>query len=255
MQAIRSYLYQANIVVTIVLYISAVLILWPFPFEVRDRVIKQWVRYQIWILKVLCNVRYEVEGRENIPKSGGMIVLAKHQSTWETFAFQLIFPPIVWVAKKELLWVPWFGWGLAMLDPIMINRRAGKRALDQVIEQGSRRLRQGRCVVIFPEGTRVSAGTRRKYGLGGPLLAAKTGYPVVPVAHNAGSFWGRRSMIIQPGVIRIAIGPVIETKGRSAEEIREQTENWIETRMMELEGRSEWAELVRSGHPARKKST
>lgn len=253
MRAILSYLYQLYIAVTIVLYITAVIIFWPLPFRIRDRIIKQWVRNQIWMLKVLCGVRYEVEGRENIPKSGGMIVLSKHQSTWETFAFQLVFPPIVWVAKKELLWVPWFGWGLAMLDPIMINRRAGKKALDQVIEQGSKRLAQGRCVVIFPEGTRVSAGTRRKYGIGGPILAARTGYPVVPVAHNAGSFWGRRSKIIKPGTVRMVIGPVIDTKGLSAEEIRDRTEKWIEDKMMELEGRSEWAELVKGSHPGKKK--
>jgi len=252
MQAIRSYLYQANIVVSIVLYISFAMPFWWLPFEKRDRLIKQWVRFQVWMLKVLCNLRYEVDGRENIP-DGGFIVLAKHQSTWETFAFQMIFPPIVWVAKRELLFVPWFGWGLAMLDPIMIDRQSGKRALDQVIEQGSKRLGQGRCVVIFPEGTRVEAGTRRKYGQGGPILAARTGYPVVPVAHNAGSFWGRRSAIIKPGVVRISIGPVIESKDKSAEEIRVATEKWVEDRMMELEGRSEWATLVKGAHPGRKK--
>lgn len=252
MRAFRSFLFQAYIAISIVLYISAVLVFWPLPFRMRDRIIKQWVRNQIWMLKVLCGVRYEVEGRENIPE-GGFIVLSKHQSTWETFAFQLVFPPIVWVAKKELLWVPWFGWGLAMLDPIMINRRAGKKALDQVIEQGSKRLAQGRCVVIFPEGTRVVAGTRRKYGIGGPVLAAKTGYPVVPVAHNAGTFWGRRSWIIQPGTVRMSIGPVIETEGLTAEEIRNRTEKWIEDKMMELEGRTEWAELVKIAHPARTK--
>jgi 1-acyl-sn-glycerol-3-phosphate acyltransferase len=163
----------------------------------------------------------------------------------------MIFPPSVWVAKRELLWVPWFGWGLAMTDPIMIDRSAGIRAADQIVERGGKRLRQGRCVTIFPEGTRVSAGTRRKYGLGGALLAAKTGYPVVPVAHNAGTYWGRRSNIIQPGVIRVVIGPTIETRDLSADQVRDKTEHWIETTMMRLEGRTEWAELVKGRHPGK----
>ena len=252
MQAVRSYLFHISMAVTIIIWITLVLPLWPLPFEARDRIIKQWVIFQVWMLKVLCNLRYEVEGQENIPE-GGFIVLSKHQSTWETFSFQMIFPPIVWVAKRELLFVPWFGWGLAMLEPIMIDRKSGKRALDQVIEQGSKRLGQGRCVVIFPEGTRVETGTRRKYGLGGPLLAARTGYPVVPVAHNAGTFWGRRSHIIKPGVIRLAIGPAIESKDKDAETIRNEVEIWIENKMMQLDGRSEWATLVKSGHPGRKK--
>ncbi len=250
MRLIRSYLYQANIVITVVPFITLVLLFWPFSFSVRNSVIRQWVHFQIWMLRILCNLSYEVEGKENIPE-GGFVLLAKHQSTWETFAFQMIFPPITWVAKRELLWVPWFGWGLAMTDPIMINRRAGKRALDQVIEQGSKRLKQGRCVVIFPEGTRVPAGTRRKYGIGGSILAAKTGFPVLPVAHNAGMFWGRRTPIIQPGVIRLVIGPAINSKGLSAEDIRNRTEDWIETKMMELEGRTEKAELIKGGHPGK----
>lgn len=252
MQAVRSYLFHFSMIVTVVIFITLALPFWLFPFETRDRIIKQWVRLQVWMLKILCNLRYEVEGQENIPE-GGFIVLAKHQSTWETFAFQMVLPPIVWVAKRELLFVPWFGWGLAMLDPIMIDRRSGKRALDQVIEQGSKRLGQGRCVVIFPEGTRVEAGTRRKYGLGGPLLAARTGYPVVPVAHNAGLFWGRRSHVIKPGVVRMVLGPVIDTAGKDADTIREETENWIEDKMMELEGRSEWATLVKSSPPGKKR--
>lgn len=252
MQAIRSYLFHINMIVSVVIFVTIAMLFWWLPFEKRDRIIKQWVRFQVWMLKILCSLRYEVEGRENIPE-GGFVVLAKHQSTWETFSFQMVFPPIVWVAKRELLFVPWFGWGLAMLEPIMIDRKSGKRALDQVVEQGGKRLGQGRCVVIFPEGTRVEAGTRRKYGLGGPLLAARTGYPVVPVAHNAGSFWGRRSHIIKPGVIRMAIGPVISSQDKDAEAIRDATETWIENKMMELEGRSEWATIVKSAHPGKKK--
>jgi 1-acyl-sn-glycerol-3-phosphate acyltransferase len=250
MQAIRSLLYQLILPLSAVVFISCVLVLWPLPFETRDKIIKQWVKFQVWLLRILCGLRWQVEGTENIP-AGGMIVLSKHQSTLETFLFQLIFPPIVWVAKRELLWVPWFGWGLAMLDPIMINRSAGKRALDQVIEQGSKRLQQGRCIVIFPEGTRVPPGTRRKYGIGGPILAEKTGFPVVPVAHNAGSFWGRGSMIIRPGTARISIGPVIKVGELGAEEIRARAEKWIEDKMMSLEGRSRWATLVKGAHPGK----
>lgn len=250
MRAIRSYLFQAIMILSIPPFVTCAILFWPFPYSVRWTVIKQWARFQMRLLGWLCGLHYEVEGAEQLPKPP-YIILAKHQSTWETLAFQLIFPPSVWVAKRELLWVPWFGWGLAMTDPIMIDRSAGQRAADQIVERGGKRLRQGRCVTIFPEGTRVSAGTRRKYGLGGAMLAAESGFPVIPVAHNAGSYWGRRSNIIQPGVIRVVIGPAIETGGLSAEQIRERTENWIETRMMELEHRNEWAELVRGRHPGK----
>jgi 1-acyl-sn-glycerol-3-phosphate acyltransferase len=165
------------------------------------------------------------------------VILAKHQSAWETIAFQQIFPPQTWVLKRELLWIPLFGWALALLRPIAIDRGAGRVAIEQVIEQGRERLQSGIWVVVFPEGTRVAPGTRRRYGIGGAALAAASGYPVVPVAHNAGSFWPRRGFRKRPGMIRVVIGPVIDSHGKTAEEIRRQAEEWIENTMAGLEGK------------------
>ncbi len=166
---------------------------------------------------------------------GAAMILAKHQSAWETIAFQQIFPPQTWVLKRELLWIPLFGWALALMRPIAIDRGAGRVAIEQVIEQGRERLQSGIWVVVFPEGTRVAPGTRKRYAMGGAILAAETGYPVVPVAHNAGSFWLRRGFLKKPGTVRVVIGPTIDPRGKKAEEIIKQTEEWIEGRMVELE--------------------
>lgn len=185
------------------------------------------------MLKRLCNLSYEVEGRENVPQ-GSAIIFSKHQSMWETLGLQLIFPPMVWVLKKSLLWAPFFGWALALLEPIPIDRGSGRKAVAQIATIGKRRLDAGRWVMIFPEGTRVPPGTHKRYGIGGGVLAEKSGYPVVPVAHNAGEYWRRRDLIKHPGVIRVAIGPAIDSKGKSAEEIVKAAEYWIETKMQEI---------------------
>jgi 1-acyl-sn-glycerol-3-phosphate acyltransferase len=231
----RSLLYNFIMFTTVAVYASSCVFTYPFRPLVRYRYISQWARFQIWLLKVLCRLDYVVEGAENLPK-GSAIVMSKHQSSWETLAFQQIFPPQVWVLKHELLYVPFFGWGLAMTQPIAIDRGAGRKAIDQIVQQGRDRLQTGRWVVIFPEGTRVAVGTSRRYGIGGSVLAAKTGFPVVPVAHNAGSFWPRRGFIKRPGTIRVVIGPVIESKDKSAEEIRQQVEAWIEGTMTRIQG-------------------
>lgn len=204
------------------------------PFALRYRLISAWARFQLIVLKHLCRLDYRVEGREHLP-GGAAIILSKHQSAWETIAFQGIFPSQTWVLKRELLWIPLFGWALALLRPIAIDRSAGRKAIEQVIEQGRERLQSGIWVVVFPEGTRVAPGTRKRYAMGGAVLAAETGYPVVPVAHNAGSFWLRRGFLKRPGTVRVVIGPVIDPRGRTAEAIIKQAEEWIEMKMVELE--------------------
>ncbi len=178
-------------------------------------------------------MRYQVEGVENIPE-GNAVIMCKHQSTWETLALQVIFPPQVWVMKRELLKVPFFGWGLAMLEPIAIDRKARGKARQQLIEQGTQRLEAGRWVVIFPEGTRIPPGKKGRYALGGASLAHSSGYPVVPMAHNAGEFWPRRQFTKQPGTIQVRIGPLIEGKDKSVEEINAEVEAWIEGQMQEI---------------------
>ncbi len=175
----------------------------------------------------------QVEGVENIPE-GNAVIMCKHQSTWETLALQVIFPPQVWVMKRELLKVPFFGWGLAMLEPIAIDRKARGKARQQLIDQGTERLKNGRWVVIFPEGTRIPPGKKGRYALGGASLAASSGYPVVPMAHNAGEFWSRRKFIKQPGTIQVRIGPLIDSKDKSVEEINAEAEAWIEGQMQQI---------------------
>jgi len=209
------------------------LLTYPLPFAMRYRFITQWTRFNLWWLEKTCRVRYRVRGREHIPGANAIIV-CKHQSAWETLALTRIFPPQVWVIKRELLWVPFFGWGLAMLEPIAINRKAGRKAVRQLVEQGCRRLDQGRWVVVFPEGTRVAPGQKRRYALGGGILAQESGYPVVPVAHNAGEFWPRRGFLKRPGTIELVIGPPVETRGRTADQIIAAAEGWIETTMGEI---------------------
>jgi len=206
---------------------------WPLSFNTRFRVISQWARFNVWWLEKTCNVHYEVIGRENLP-AGNAIVLCKHQSTWETLVLQQILPPQVWLLKRELLWVPVFGWALALLEPIAIDRGAGRKAVRQLIKQGQRKLDQGRWVVIYPEGTRTAPGQRGRYALGGAILAEHSGYPVVPIAHNAGEFWPRRAFIKRPGTIKLVIGPVIETAGRKAQDINAEVEAWIEGQMAQI---------------------
>lgn len=187
----------------------------------------------LFLLEHVCGLRYRILGAENIPDTPS-IVLSKHQSAWETLAFQKIFPPQVWVLKKELLRIPFFGWGLAMTSPIAIDRSAGRSALDQVVEQGRNRLEQGFWVVIFPEGTRIPIGQKGKYRIGGAWLATHTGVPVVPVAHNAGEFWARNAFIKKPGTITVSIGKPINPSGMEPNALNAQVENWIESEMAQI---------------------
>jgi 1-acyl-sn-glycerol-3-phosphate acyltransferase len=176
-----------------------------------------------------------VLGAENLPRSPA-IVLSKHQSAWETLAFQSIFPPLVWVLKRELLRIPFLGWALAMVSPIAIDRSARRGALKQLLDQGKDRLSKGFWIVIFPEGTRVKPGQKGKYNLGGAWLATHTGNPVVPVAHNAGEFWGKDAFLKRPGTITVIIGEPIDPSGIEAEKLNRQVEEWIEGRTREITG-------------------
>jgi len=234
--ALRSLLFNLVMLVTVTLYASLAMLTFPLPPLARYRIIRQWARFIIWLLGSLCGLHYRVEGREHLPK-GPAIVISKHQSSWETLAYQQIFPPQVWVLKRELLWVPFFGWGLAMTQPIAIDRGSGRRAIEQIVQQGRQRLDTGRWVVVFPEGTRVAPGQQRRFGMGGAVLASATGYPVVPVAHNAGSYWPRRGFVKRPGSICVVIGPVIATRGKTPEQINREAQTWIEAEMQRLEGR------------------
>lgn len=203
-----------------------------FPFKPmrRYRIISQWARLMLFLLKSVCGIRYRVRGAEHIP-AGPCIVLAKHQSAWETLAFQEIFPPQVWVLKKELLHIPFFGWGLAMMSPIAIDRSSSTAALKQIADQGRQRLADGFWIVIFPEGTRVNPGQKGHYQVGGAWLAVASGAPVLPVAHNAGEFWGRNAFLKRPGTITVSIGEPIDPRGLKPAELNSRVEAWIEAEM------------------------
>jgi 1-acyl-sn-glycerol-3-phosphate acyltransferase len=221
-----------QIVITPLFALFAIL---SFPFHpiTRYRIISGWALSMMWLLRVLCGIRLEVKGAENIP-SQSRILLCKHQSAWETIALQKVFPPQVWVLKRELLWLPFFGWGLAMTSPIAIKRSDGKGAIKQLLKQGKERLDMGFCVVIFPEGTRIPYGKKGKYKIGGAMLSASTGVPVVPVAHNAGKVWPKNSFLKHPGVITMSIGKEIDPAGLKADEINKRVEDWIEAEVTRL---------------------
>lgn len=229
----RSLLFACCQAITLLVFGSLALLTFPLPYRTRYRFITLWTHLNLWCLETICNLRCEVEGMDNIPARNG-IILCKHQSAWETMALQRIFPFQVWVLKRELLWIPLLGWGLGMLEPIAIDRKAGRRALQQIVEQGTQRLNLGRWILIFPEGTRMEPGTRGRYAMGGAILASRSSFPVVPVAHNAGEYWPRRGFVKRPGIIRLAIGPTIDSHGKSAAEINALAEKWIEGKMQEF---------------------
>lgn len=184
-------------------------------------------------LAIICNLRYEVRGLENFP-SEPHIAYWKHSSAWETFAQFLVGPAKVIVLKRELMYIPFFGWGLALLHSIAVDRGAGASAVNQVVQQGRERLAEGLSILIFPEGTRVAAGETRRYGVSGALLASRTGALVVPIAHDAGYYWARRGFLKRPGLIRVVIGPPIASAGREPREINEEAQRWIENTLAEL---------------------
>ncbi|MBK1707534.1 MULTISPECIES: lysophospholipid acyltransferase family protein [Marichromatium] len=225
MTLIRSLLYQSFMYITIVLYASLILVT---PRQVGAWLARGWARLNLRALGWICGLRYRIQGLEHLPKEA-TIVLAKHQSTWETIALRAILPlEQTWVLKRELMRIPFFGWALKRFQPIAIDRSAGRRAVAQLLREGLALLKAGRWVVVFPEGTRVAAGARQPYAIGGALLAERSGRPVIPVAHNAGEFWGRRSLHKRAGTIDLVIGPLMETQGRKAAEINAAVEQWIE---------------------------
>lgn len=207
------------------------------PLSVRDWLSQSWGRTNLWLMRVICGLKYRIRGAENLPRNAA-IIMSKHQSSWETISLKgLLRKEQSWILKRELMWVPIFGWALASVPTIAINRKAGRQALKQVIRQGTELLDGGRLVVVFPEGTRTAPGEKRKYGIGGAMLAEKSGYPVVPIAHNAGVFWKRRGLKKHPGTIDVVVGEPIETKGRKAGEINQLVESWVEARVAELPSR------------------
>ena len=231
--ALRAFVFFTSMVV-------ATLVFWPVAIAVyfceakfRSWVIGLWAHFVIWLLRIVCGLRHEVEGTENLPATP-TVLFSKHQSAWETIAYQTIFPPQAWVLKRSLLYIPFFGWGLAATHPIKIDRATERRALDQVVQQGKKVLQEGRWVVIFPEGTRIEPGQHGTYYASASLLAVRAGVPLVPVAHNAGDFWRRREFNKRPGVIRVRIGEPILPDKMKPRELNRIAEQWIRKTMPEI---------------------
>jgi 1-acyl-sn-glycerol-3-phosphate acyltransferase len=233
MTVLRSLLFMLLLVVYTPPYALLMILCFPLPHRPRRLTAVPWVFLTIWLIKHLLRIDYRVLGRENIPDRPP-VVLAKHQSAWETVVLQAVFPLALFVWKKELKWLPFFGWALAVIPMISIDRKAGKGALKQLIEQGRMRLGQGYPVIIFPEGTRIAPGHTRRFRTGGAHLAVATGAPVLPLAHNAGEFWQRNAFIKRPGMITVSIGPAIDPAGLSAEDVTRRSEAWIETEMRRI---------------------
>jgi 1-acyl-sn-glycerol-3-phosphate acyltransferase len=230
---LRSTLFALALCLVTPPYAVFALLTAPLPRMTRYRLISGWSRLVIHLARWILGIEWRVEGRENLP-SRPAVILAKHQSAWETMAFQLIFPPQVLVLKRELLWIPFFGWGLALMSPIAINRSRGMRALRTIARRGRERLAQGFWVVVFPEGTRVAPGSQRAYHPGGAWLASASGAPVVPVAHNAGLLWPRNAFLKRSGTVTVRIGPPIEAANRDPQTINELARTWIEEQQKAL---------------------
>lgn len=236
---VRSLLFWFGFFVNTMFFGLLIVFLFYTPTSFRLKIARLWSYANSFLLKFFCGIDFVVEGKENLNVETA-IILCKHQSTWETLALHSFTPYVHWVFKRELMLIPVFGWALALTDPIGINRGAGREAIKQLITEGTKKLNAGKWMVMFPEGTRTQPGKTKKYKIGGALLAEKSGFPVIPIAHNAGEFWPRHSFIKWPGTISVVIGPLIETKGRNAEEINTEVFNWIENTMKDISDESRW---------------
>ena len=233
MAPLRSLLFMLILLVVTPPYTLLVMLCFPLPHHMRRRTVVPWVTFAIWLVKHVLGIPYRLIGAENIP-SGSCVVLCKHQSAWETLILQEIFKDTVYVWKKELKYLPFFGWALATIPMIEIDRKAGKEALRQLVDQGRHRLSNGYTVIIFPEGTRAMPGSKNRYKIGGAHLAVATGAPVIPVALNSGEFWGRNALFKRTGTATVSIGPAIDPAGLTAAEVMGHAENWIEAEMTRI---------------------
>jgi 1-acyl-sn-glycerol-3-phosphate acyltransferase len=234
--ALRSFVFVLFMTVTVIPWALAVLVY--SIFARGDKVYwlcVGWLNTAIWGAKVICGVRCRMHGTENLPDSP-VVLLPKHQSTWETFAFPGLMPhPLAYVFKRELLYIPFFGWAMARMDMIHIDRSKRTEAWSRVAEQGRKFMAMGHWVIMFPEGTRIARGQKGNYKSGGTRLAVQTERPVLPVAVTSARCWPRKSFVLRPGVIDVSIGPAIPSTGREADELMREVEAWIEAEMRRLD--------------------
>jgi len=227
--------YSGYSLLTVWFSLTGVLFLSWLPYRARAAYLGYWNFATLHWLRLTCGVRFTIRGLERLPP-GPCVILSKHQSQWETYFLQVMKRPVATVLKQELLNVPFFGWGLRLLEPIAIDRGSPKQALKHIMEDGQRRLEQGRSVMIFPEGTRTPVGQVGNYARSGATLACKAGVPVVPVAHNAGRCWPAKKFIKYPGLIEVVIGAPIATAGSDGRELTETVKTWIEHELTQMQG-------------------
>jgi len=228
---LRSLLFTLVMIVTTVVWSLVCILAAPLPYSGRYWVTSRWNVFITWCAKALCGIRYEIKGWENLPDTPA-ILLSKHQSAWETiFLLQAMPRPLVYVFKKEILYIPFFGWGMALLRMIPIDRSQGKNAFAQVVRNGRKRLAQGLWIIMFPEGTRIPVGKAGKYKSGGARLAVETQTVVVPIAHNSGECWPKGSFVKRPGLVTVSIGKPISPENHTPDSLMQEVENWIESEM------------------------
>ncbi|MEM7206605.1 MAG: lysophospholipid acyltransferase family protein [Pseudomonadota bacterium] len=233
---IRSLLFMFGFALCTICFAFPVTLSFLLPIKWRFAQIKVYCWLCVTWLRVCCGLRYRMEGVENVPNTP-CVVFAKHQSTLETLVLTMHLVPAAYVAKRELVWVPFFGWGLAAVNQILINRASGRKAVAQIVSQARERLASGMWVIIFPEGTRRAAGAPPDYKIGGAIMAVETSTKILPVAINSGDFWPRHSLIKWPGEVVFSFGPLIDPEGLSPDQVREQVRDWIEPKMTEISAR------------------
>jgi 1-acyl-sn-glycerol-3-phosphate acyltransferase len=233
MDTFRALLFYIGLLPLTVLFSLISGLILPLNLSKRYKIVTQWSRFALWWLRLTCGVTSTITGLENIP-SQPSVIFCKHQSAWETMALQFIFPPHVQVVKRELLYVPFFGWGLTSLNPIAIDRNAGANALRKVLRIGDLRIKQGWWVLLFPEGTRTKPGDSQEYSPSAAALAIRAGCNLVPVAHNAGVFWSRNALRKMQGEIQLVIGPALDSKGKSATALTAEAAEWIEAKCAQM---------------------
>jgi len=228
---LRSLLFMIVMALATVIWACVCLLAAPLPYARRFWVTSRWNVFIIWAARVICGIRYQFKGYENLP-DGPAILLSKHQSAWETiFLLPNMTRPLVYVFKKEILYIPFFGWGMALLRMIPIDRKQGRNAFEQVVKQGKRRLEDGQWIIMFPEGTRIPVGQKGKYKSGGARLAVETRAVIVPIAHNSGECWPKNSFIKRPGLVTVSIGKPISSENHIPDSLMQEVENWIESEM------------------------
>ncbi|MCL1886973.1 MAG: 1-acyl-sn-glycerol-3-phosphate acyltransferase [Betaproteobacteria bacterium] len=231
MPFLRSFLFLSVLYIFTPVWAIICLLAFFLPYKMRFYLATCWNRTVVWLAKYICGIRYQIIGYENLPNEP-VILLSKHQSAWETIFLLYAMPrPLVFVIKRELLRIPFFGWTLALLRMIPIDRSHGARAFRKVIEQGRKRLADGLWIIIFPEGTRTAVAEKIKYKNSGTRLAIETQTKVIPIALNSGECWPQHSMIKKPGLITVSIGTPISPEGKSPDDMMAEVETWIESEM------------------------